>query len=115
LFPLGRAAFRFAGTRGGRLAFVSRVFPLIRMNELIEIAGLAVSSFLLIYEFQISVVELFEEIFPGYFLKLCIILIRCVGELQAENPGSTFCVSTRNLPGQHLAFQPICEFRRGFA
>jgi hypothetical protein len=40
------------------------------MNQLVEVAGLTVSGFLLIYQLQISVVEFFEEIFPRYLPKL---------------------------------------------
>jgi len=46
------------------------MFLFVLMNKLVKVAGLTVSSFLLIYQLQIGVVEFFEEIFSRYLPKL---------------------------------------------
>ena len=83
-------------------------------DELVEIAALAARCFLLIEQREVRFVKLLEEFLPRDLFEIVVLRIRCIGEFEADYPGTVLRLRRADGGGAPAAgLRAICGFRRG--
>ncbi len=100
-----------AGALFRRFSFAAGMFFAFRMNELIEVAFLPVGCLLLIYELEIALVELLEEVIPGDFFELVILPVDGIRKLKAQDTGLLSFFGARNFSRDRSSrLGPLADF-----